>query len=68
MKKALLAHKIIVRPRAVRGVEDGTVLGEHMEVIDNKALLLKLRDPEKVTSVYLKVKNLKITRWLLTGG
>ena len=39
-----------------------------MEVIDNKALLLKLRDPEKVTSVIPKSKELKNNKVVVNWG
>ncbi len=39
-----------------------------MQVIDNKALLLKLRQPEKVTSVIPKSKLLPDNRVLVNWG
>ena len=38
-----------------------------MQIIDNKALLLRLRDPDKVINAIPKSKAVGTIKWLLTG-
>ena len=61
---SLLSHHVPVR-EAEGGLSKKAV---SMQVIDNKALLLKLRQPEKVTSVIPKSKLLPDNRVLVNWG